>query len=383
MQFAQIPGLKETKERLTKAVQQNHLAHSLLFHGPEGSASLGMPIALATYLYCENRTEEDSCGQCGSCQRMAKLVMPDFNFVFPRVSLTKEEEKKADEVNAKLVANFRDFCTHQTYGNIQDFIHLNHFEKKKLNISVGAAREVIRSLALSSFEGSYKIMMIWGVEYLNIEASNALLKILEEPQPGTFFMLVTSQPDQLLTTILSRTQKINVRGFTDEEIQNFLVESGKCDEQVAKQVSMIADGNIRAALRMVDQVEDRQVIWVRDWFRLCGIRRFSEIFDLAEKFQKTDLDFQRSIFQTGMNVAREILLHNAQLDQMLRTQGEDRDFVEKIATHVLDEDAASELYEKFNEAIYHLDRNGNAKLIFTDLSMDILLLLARYAKKAA
>ncbi|MCS5490384.1 ATP-binding protein [Algoriphagus limi] len=382
MQFAQIPGLKETKERLTQAVQQNHLAHALLFHGPEGSASLAMPLALATYLYCENRTEDDSCGTCSSCQRMAKLVVPDFNFVFPRVSLTKEEEKRADEINAKLVANFREFCLHQTYGNVQDFIHLNHFEKKKLNISVGAAREVIRSLSLSSFEGSYKIMMIWGVEYLNIEASNALLKILEEPQPGTIFMLVTSQPDQLLTTILSRTQKINVRAFSDEEIQEYLVESGKCDEQVAKQISMIADGNIRVALRMVDQVEDRQVIWIRDWFRLCGMRRYGEIFDLAEKFQKTDLDFQRSIFQTGLNVAREILLQNANLEQLLRTQGEDRDFVHKIATHVLDEEAAGELYEKFNQAIYHIDRNGNPKLIFTDLSMDILKLLGRNAKAA-
>ncbi|TFV94712.1 DNA polymerase III subunit delta' [Algoriphagus kandeliae] len=382
MQFAQIPGLRETKERLTQAVQQNHLAHALLFHGPEGSASLAMPLALATYLYCENRSEEDSCGTCSSCQRMAKLVVPDFNFVFPRVSLTKEEEKRADEINAKLVANFREFCLHQTYGNVQDFIHLNHFEKKKLNISVGAAREVIRSLSLSSFEGSYKIMMIWGVEYLNIEASNALLKILEEPQPGTIFMLVTSQPDQLLTTILSRTQKINVRAFSDEEIQEYLVETGKCDEQVAKQISMIADGNIRAALRMVDQVEDRQVIWIRDWFRLCGMRRYGEIFDLAEKFQKTDLDFQRSIFQTGLNVAREILLQNANLEQLLRTQGEDRDFVHKIATHVLDEEAAGELYEKFNQAIYHIDRNGNPKLIFTDLSMDILKLLGRNAKAA-
>ncbi|NVK49471.1 MAG: hypothetical protein HWE09_06855 [Cyclobacteriaceae bacterium] len=382
MQFAQIPGLRETKERLVQAVENNHLAHALLFHGPEGSASLAMPLALATYLYCENRTGEDSCGTCSSCQRMAKLVLPDFNFVFPRVSLTKEEEKKADEINAKLIANFREFCTQQTYGNIQDFIHLNHFEKKKLNISVGAAREVIRSLSLSSFEGSYKIMLIWGVEYLNTEASNALLKILEEPQPGTIFMLVTSQPDQLLTTILSRTQKINVRAFSDEEIQEFLTETGKCDEQVAQQISMIADGNIRAALRMVDQVEDRQVIWIRDWFRLCGIRRYGEIFDLAEKFQKTDLDFQRSIFQTGLNVAREILLQNANLEQLLRTQGEDRDFVYKIATHVLDEEAAAELYEKFNQAIYHLDRNGNPKLIFTDLSMDILKLLGRNAKAA-
>lgn len=382
MQFAQIPGLEDTKTRLVQAVKNNHLAHALLFHGPEGSASLTMPLALATYLYCENPTETDSCGTCSNCQRMARLVLPDFNFVFPRVALTKEEQKRADQINAQLLANFREFASKTPYANIHDFIQLNKFEKKKLNISVAAAREVIQSLSLSSFEGSYKIMMIWAVEHLNTEASNALLKILEEPQPGTFFMLITSQPDQLLTTILSRTQKINIRSFTDQEIQDYLIASQGCSEEIARQVAMIADGNIRTAMRMVDQVEDKQVIWIRDWFRLCMTRKFAALFQRADEFSKSNLDYQMSLLQTGLNVVREILLQNAKAEKLLRTQGEDRDFIQKISASVIDADSAALLYEKFNTAIYHLNRNGNAKLIFTDLSLQVLLLMYRNVKAA-
>ncbi len=380
MQFAEIPGLPETKNNLLNAVKNNHLAHALLFHGPEGSANLTMALALATYLYCQNPSDADSCGQCSSCQRMAKLVMPDLNFAFPLISKGKDDEKDGEDGKDQKVdqlANWRKFVHEQPYGNVHDYIYFNKFEKKQLNISVGAARKIIQTLSLVSFEGGYKIMMIWALEYLNVNAANALLKIIEEPQPKTIFMLVTSVPDQLLTTILSRTQKVVIRGFSDEEIKNYLVESGRCDEQTALQISMIADGSMREAIRLVNQIEDQQVAWIRNWFRLCHGRQFKEIFVLADTFHKMDIEGQKSLFQTGINVLREVLLHNVELDSLLRTKGEDRTFVQKISGTVLKEEHVAGLYELFNKALYHLERNGNAKMIFTDLSMEILILMAK------
>lgn len=380
MQFADIPGLPETKKHLINAVKQNHLAHALLFHGPEGSASLTMALALSTFLYCQNPSEEDSCGTCPACQRMAKLIMPDLNFAFPLISKSKEDKKEEKEDKVDHLANFRKFALELPYGNIHDYIYFNGMEKKQLNISVGAARKIIQTLSLVSFEGGYKMMLIWGAEYLNTEASNALLKILEEPQHKTIFMLITSQPEQLLTTILSRTQKVMIRAFSDEEIQEFLISSGSCDEQSASQIAMIADGNLREALRLVNQVEDQQVAWVRDWFRLCNRRNFKEIFALSDAYHKYDKEAQKSVLQTGMNVLREILLKNSSVDSLLRTKGEDRDFIEKISGNVLKEDHIPGLYHLFNQAHYHLERNGNAKLIFTDLSMEIARLMMRISQ---
>ncbi|GAB3235840.1 hypothetical protein J0A67_21525 [Algoriphagus aestuariicola] len=376
MQFAEIPGLPETKEKLVNAVKHNHLAHALLFHGPEGSANLTLALALATFLYCENKTETDSCGSCSSCQRMKRLVMPDLNFAFPVIASQKEDEKDEDE-KSDVLGNWRKFATTQPYGNVHDFIYFNGFEKKQLNISKGAARKMIQALSLMSFEGGYKIMLIWAPEFLHPSAANALLKIIEEPPAKTLFLLVTSQADQLLTTILSRTQKVLVRAFSDEEIKAHLVDAGLCDSKTAEQIAMLADGNLREAYRLVDQVEDKQVAQIRDWFRLCASKNLKEIFEEADRFHKADKEAQKSLLLTGLNVSREIMLKNFDLDQLLRTTEEDRRFIDNISKKVLTEDHVVKLYEAFNQAHYHIERNGNAKMIFTDLSMDILMMMSK------
>jgi DNA polymerase-3 subunit delta' len=379
MQFAAIPGLPETKEKLLNAVKLNHLAHALLFHGPEGSANLTLALALASYLYCEQKSETDSCGTCGSCQRMNKLILPDLNFAFPVVASSKEDDGDEDGKDEKtdLLGNWRKFVLGQPYGNVHDFIYFNGFEKKQLNITKAAARKMIQTLSLMSFEGGYKIMLIWAPEYLHPSAANALLKIIEEPPAKTLFLLVTSQADQLLTTILSRTQKILVRAFSDEEVSNHLVETGKCEAKVAAQIAMLADGNLRAAFLLIDQVEDQTVRQLRDWFRLCATKNLKVLFLLSEDFHKADKESQKSLMLAGLNVTREILLKNLDLDHLLRTTDEDRTFINNISKKMLTEEHAEKLYQTFNAAHYHLERNGNAKMIFTDLSMEILLMMSK------
>ncbi len=379
MQFAAIPGLPETKEKLLNAVKLNHLAHALLFHGQEGSANLTLALALASYLYCEQKSETDSCGSCGSCQRMNKLILPDLNFAFPVVASSKEDDGDEDGKDEKsdLLGNWRKFVLGQPYGNVHDFIYFNGFEKKQLNITKAAARKMIQTLSLMSFEGGYKIMLIWAPEYLHPSAANALLKIIEEPPAKTLFLLVTSQADQLLTTILSRTQKILVRAFTDEEVSSHLVDSELCDAKTAAQIAMLADGNLRAAYRLIDQVEDQTVRQLRDWFRLCATKNLKELFTLSDEFHKADKESQKSLMLAGLNVTREILLKNLDLDHLLRTTDEDRTFINNISKKMLTEEHALQLYETFNAAHYHLERNGNAKMIFTDLSMEILLMMSK------
>lgn len=380
MQFAEIPGLPETKEKLINAVKHNHLAHALLFHGPEGSASLTLALALATYLYCQNPSEEDSCGTCSSCQRMKKLIMPDLNFAFPVVASSKEDEGGDDEEKegkTDVLGNWRKFVTEQPYGNVHDFIYFNGFEKKQLNISKAAARKIIQALSLMSFEGGYKIMLIWAPEFLHPSAANSLLKIIEEPPAKTIFMLVTSQADQLLTTILSRTQKIMVRAFTDAEIKDHLIASGFCDSKSAEQIAILADGDMREAYRLLENEEDLTVRQIRDWFRLCVTKNLKDIFAMADDFHKSDKEAQKSLMLAGLQVTREIMLKNLDLDGLLRTSEEDRVFIDKISKNVLTEEHALKMYESFNQAHYHLERNGNAKMIFTDLSMDLLVMMSK------
>ncbi|MDO9551324.1 ATP-binding protein [Rhodonellum sp.] len=370
MLFSSIPGLEETKEKIIQAVKDNHLAHALLFHGQEGSPNLKMALALSTYLHCAQPGENDACGICPACQKMAKLIHPDMNFVFPMPGEGKEsgEEDKEKEKKTDFVGSFRKFALESPYGNVSDWIHHNDIEKKQLNISKGAARQIIKTISLKSFEGGYKIMLIWAPEYLHPSAANSLLKVLEEPPQKTLFLLVTTQPEQLLTTILSRTQKIMVRGFSDDEVRDHLLTEGLCSKEGADQVTQLADGNMREAYRLVDEVRDENTSFVRDWFRLCFSLKINEIFKHAEIFSASDKESQKAYLLSGLNVIREVLLKKAQLDSLMRSASEDRDFIEKLGVNVLDEIKMSKIYEVLNEAHYHLERNANAKILFAELS---------------
>jgi len=371
MLFSTIPGLEEVKQKIIQAVRNNHLAHALLFHGPEGSANLKMALALATYLHCDNPQEHDACGTCPSCQRMAKLIHPDMNFAFPMPGLTKDDEDPNKEKKVDYTASFRDFTLSEPYGNISDWIYKNSFEKKQLNISRAAGRQIIKTLSLKSFEGGYKIMLIWAPEFLHITTANSLLKILEEPPEKTVFLLVTSQPEQLLTTILSRTQKIMVRAFSDQEIMDHLVKEDFCSREAASQIAPLADGNMREAYNMIDQVGDENTVMIRDWFRACYSIQINEILSYVEQFSGKDKEAQKSFILSGMNVLREVMLDKSQLPELMRSVENDRDFIHKLGVHVLDEEKLFGIYEVLNNAFYYLGRNANPKVLFADLSFKI------------
>jgi len=373
MLFSSIPGLEEVKEKIIQAIRNNHLAHALLFHGPDGSPNLKMALALATYLHCANPGDQDACGVCPACQKMAKLVHPDINFAFPLPGEVKEDEEEKKKVD--YVASFRNFAINTPYSSVSDWIYYNDFEKKQLNISKGAARQIIKTLSLKSFEGGYKIMLIWSPEFMHTAAANALLKILEEPAEKTIFLLVTSQPEQLLTTILSRTQKIMIRAFSDEEVMVHLVNEGFCSREVATQIAPLADGNMREAYRMIDQVQDENTSLIRDWFRVCYSIQVNEMMLFVENFSGRDKEAQKSLLLSAINVIREVLLDKSQRFELMRSADSDRDFIHKLGENVLDEDKLVKIYEILNQAYYYLERNANAKILFADISFKIARIL--------
>ncbi|GGZ33893.1 DNA polymerase III subunit delta [Echinicola pacifica] len=377
MLFSSIPGLTETKDRLVTAIKNNHLAHALLFHGPEGSANLKMALALATYVNCANPGENDSCGTCSSCQKMAKLVHPDLSFTFPLPgSMIKEEDgdkaKKGD-----ILVPWRDFVINKPYANLQDWIYHNGFEKKQLNISKAAAKQIIQTLSLKSFEGGYKTILVWMPEFLNSSAANALLKVLEEPPEKTLFLMVANQPEQLLTTILSRTQKVLVRAFTDTEIEEHLVAQGLSSPAAAQQIAPLADGNMRDAYRLMDQVVDENTAKFRDWMRICFTLDINKVTQWADQYQLQDKEGQKALLLTGLNILRESLLKRSQLEELMRSSPSDRDFVENFSTKALTENKITDLYKLLNDAHYHLERNASAKILFANLSFNMARVLRR------
>ncbi len=353
-------------------MRQDHLAHALLFHGPEGSAALPLALALATYVNCERPGDADSCGQCPACQKAAKLVHPDVNFVFPLGGSSKNDDvadTKVDHLKA-----WRTFVFDNPYSNLHDWAVAAGFEKG-LNISKGVAKQIIQTLSLKSFEGGYKTMVIWCPELMHPASANALLKILEEPPEKTLFLMVSHHPDHLLTTILSRTQKILVRAFTDEEIIPELLRRELCAETTAHQIATLADGSLREAFLLAEDAKDEHTSTVRDWLRVCYSKDINAICSIVENLAALSKENQKTLLLTAINVLRECLLDKSQLTRMMRTPESEREFIQKLATNVLTSEKINQIYEKMGDAHYHIERNANSKVLFMELTFAVARIL--------
>lgn len=372
MQFFDIIGQDDTKQFLTRAVQANHLAHALLFDGPAGSANLALALALAQYVNCEdkqqaNTPQADACGRCASCVKMQKLVHPDLHFVFPVANLGKG---KTSETYLPL---WRTFLLDQPYRHLPDWLETMGGDNKQGNISAEEARNILQKLSLKAYEGAYKIMLIWLPELMNVTSANALLKVLEEPPAQTLFLLVTNQPDKLLITILSRTQRVAVRAFTDDEVATHLRQQQNLDETTARRIAYLADGNLAEALRLSSQDEkgagmSQQHAWFAEWMRDCYRQDLTKLVRQADQFDGFSREKQRGLFAYSIRLYRDLFLWQQGAGELLRLPDEELAFVKNFAK-VLTATHIERIVTDLNEATYHLERNARAKMILLDLSL--------------
>jgi DNA polymerase-3 subunit delta' len=247
MKFSSLPGLQETKSLLTQSVSNHHLAHAQLFVGAEGALSLPLVVAFATYIHCQNRGADDACGICPACSKSMKLVHPDTHFVFPLSNI--KGDKDEERFRAEMMKSWRSFMFEQPFGNLGDWTTFYGGEDKQAIISREESREIIKTLSLKPFESQHKIMIIWRPELMHPSAANGILKILEEPSSSTLFFLVTTAADQLLPTIVSRTQVVSVPRLTDDNVNQYLMEIYKVEAKKASRITTLADGDLRHAIQ--------------------------------------------------------------------------------------------------------------------------------------
>jgi DNA polymerase III subunit delta' len=385
MQFSDIIGHDDTKATLVRAVQTNHLAHALLFDGRTGSANLALALALATFVNCENRhggdslfgntgPADDACGQCASCQKMARLVHPDLHMVYPVANLGKGKN-----TSDSLLVEWRKFLTDSPYRTLTEWLDTTGGDNKQANISAEEARNILQKLSLKSYEGGYKLMLIWLPELMNVTSANALLKVLEEPPAQTLFLLVTNQPDKLLITILSRTQRVPVRNFTDTEVATYLRQTLNFDETRARRVAYLADGNIAEATAIATTKTDEgatnsQHAWFADWMRACYRTDLTYLVKQADEFDKVPKERQKGLFDYSLRLCRDLFLWQQGAEQLLRLPDEELDFVRKFGK-VLKPDLIERMVADLNEAAYHLERNARPKMVLLDLSLTFTRLI--------
>ena len=370
MLFSAIPAHPDLKRVLTQAVRRGHVAHAQLFRGAEGSAALALALAYATFLNCEGRAEddEDSCGTCASCVKIAKLAHPDLNFIFP-VTTTKAVSK--DATSAKFAAEWRAFLLENSYQGFNDWMQYIGAENRQGSIAKDEAGALLKLVSLKAFEARYKIVIIWLPELMHPAAANAVLKLLEEPPPATVFLLVSHAPEQLLPTILSRVQPVVVRPLREEELTAYLRDAQHLPEVKARQVAQLAEGNIGAALASQEQGADHDYFdFFTKWMRLCYGFKAAEILKQSEEFQKLGRENQKELLSYSLGLLRKVLLYGLDPALVPHLPAGEQDFIGKFSRFITLRNA-DQLTQELNEAHYHVERNANPKMVFVDASLRV------------
>jgi DNA polymerase-3 subunit delta' len=370
MQFSAIPGHQDIKQVLIKAAQNQKVAHGLLFKGQEGTANLTLAISFATYLNCEQPTDTDSCGACSSCKKMSKLAHPDVNFFFP---MARNENVPKNEPPSRqyFIKDFRNIIAKNPYLNENDWAETIGVANKQLSISVDEARVIKDSVTLVAYEGKYKVVIIWLPEYFNTQAANALLKILEEPQPQTLFFLVTNEPEQLIITITSRTQAISVPQFDEQQIADYLIAHEGIQERQAQQIALLSDGNLNAAIKMIAHETDPFFPFFSEWMRHCFGKKVIDMIDDTDVFAKLGREVQKSFLLYSCQMIRKAFVMNKQVPELVKLPKEEFAFIEKFSPYI-HLGNIDHIFEMLSQGYTHIERNGNPKMIFLDSSLQLM-----------
>ena len=371
MLYSQLIGEKETKLRLLRMVNEQRVPHALLFAGPDGGGNLPAAFTFAQHLFCKQKKEDGPCDTCSSCLKVSKLSHPDLHIVFPIVQSTEIK------VCAPYLGEFREAFLNNPYIRANDWYSELSADKKQLSISVSEANEILKKLSYTSYEGSYKVMVIWLPEKMNPQAQNTILKVLEEPTEKTIFILVSPQPEQLLTTILSRVQQIPFGISHTKEIVEALVLNHGLQADKAGEIALLANGNYAEALSLLtgDDSEPGFLDLFQSFMRLAFTFDYPKIVNWVDDNATNNREKHKQFFQYGLEVFRDCLMYNYGHRDLLRMNGKEIQFLEKFAPFIR-QDNFERLIEEFNTNYYYIERNANPKLVFMDLFIKCNALIA-------
>lgn len=367
MQFREIVGQDQIKSRLIETVQSGRISHAQLFLGPEGSGSLALAVAYAQYISCENPGPQDSCGECASCRKYQKLIHPDLHFSYPFFAKHKEDTSQT------FIAEWREAFLGNPYLGLEAWRNSLDAENKQANINIAECHQILQKLSLKPFEGEYKVLIMWLPEYLDKEG-NTLLKIIEEPPHKTLFLLVAQNQEQILSTILSRTQLVKVPALPDQVVATYLLEQGVSPEK-AKQIAFLSDGNLQTAQNLLKDLENDNFQLFTDWMRICFGDKGNAMIDFVETIAKSGRENQKAFLRYGIHFLRECLLILSGASDLVRLPEAEQVVAINFAQKVLSLAKAEAIVAELEKAHYHIERNANPKILFLDVSLQFVKIL--------
>jgi len=379
MLFKDVLGQDHIKNHLTQSVDNGRIPHAQLFVGNEGSGTLPMALAYARYILCSNSGGENNNGNEVCNLKFKNVSHPDLHFAFP---VTTSEKVKSKPTSSFYLNEWRQLLKEQPYGNLFDWYKLLGVDNKQGQIGVEEALNIVKSLTLKSYEGGYKVMLIWMAEKMNTDCANKLLKLIEEPPNKTVFLLIAEDEEQIINTIKSRCQILHFSPLAEDVIKASLIKQYNIDVGVATKIAHQSNGNYNKACDLVyHDSEDIQfetwfVFWIRSAFKAKGNKAvIIDLISWSETIAKTGRETQKQFLTFCLNFFRQALLLNYNATDLVFYEPKTDKFkLENFAPFVHGNNIM-DISNALQDAIYHIERNGNSKIILTDLSIKLTRLL--------
>jgi len=377
MQFKDIIGQQKVKARLISTVVNGRISHAQLFLGKGVNGKFALALAFAQYINCPNRTETDSCGTCPSCIKYQSLSHPDLFFSFP-VNKAKAANAK-DLISPMFNKEWSEYlhgCNN--YPELQEWYKKIDLENKQGIINVYEARRIVKDLHFKPIEASYKVLIIWQPEKMNVQSANVLLKFFEEPPQHTLIIMVADEKDQLLKTIQSRFQLIHIPKIEKEKLHSYLQNKypSKTKNELIS-IASLAEGDLKKAENLAQSSEKlkEHFTMFSSWMRICyGRGKLNEMKTFVEQISKIGREKQKDFLSYSLRLTRECFISNYGHPSLNRLTEYENDFLSKFAPFIHINNGI-EITKKFEDAIIEIGRNANASVLFMSLSLDLSKLL--------
>jgi len=377
MKFADIAGQKDIKKHLQTIVDNKKVSHAIMFSGPQGSGKFAMALAFAQYLNCENHTNGEPCGQCVNCKKIETFNHPDIVFVFPTIN----SKKNTRNYSINFIEQWQEMLKKTPYFNLQEWISYITKEQtnKQATIFKDDIIEINRRLSVKPFETTNRIIIIWQADKMNTIAANKILKILEEPQPNTYFILTTEHPDAILPTIISRTQIIKFPKVKTQDVVDWIKSKyPQLNEIQVINISRLADGNIIYAKQLAELFLNDETFEMLDLFKTIARNayknNFLEIGNIVNKISEMSSEQQKELITYMLRIIRVSYLINKSLPELTLITNDEKEFATKFSKFINDNNIDS-FYKLLNKTYFDITRNANKKILWTNTILHIGSLL--------
>lgn len=371
MKFKDIPGHEDVKARLRALVDDNRLPHALLLQGPEGSGKFALARALAQYIHCTDRRDGEPCGLCPSCRQFEAFNHIDTVFSFPVVKKAGKPAYSNDYMR-----EFADFVTEHPWMDFDAWLTALDNPNTLPRIYVDEGIELIRRLSFTAHGGHYKVALLWQPERMNEDTANKMLKLVEEPFPDTVFIMTSDNPREILPTIYSRVQRVDVPRYDVETMRVWLGQQGVTDDDSAADIARLSEGNLNKALKLMEHGSENRTFfeWFIELMRKAYTRDIAALKVWGQKIAGEKRETQIRFLNYCCRMLRENFMYNFNDPAMVLETAEESQFSSKFARFITVNNVVG-LLDVFSKAARDITSNANGKIVFFDVVLSVILLL--------